>query len=360
MRRDDPKYRVRTVSRLTGVAPPTLRAWEKRYGVPVPARTETHYRLYSEADVDQIRWMKAQIEEGIPPARAAELTLERSLPPVEQGEIGEPPLPSPVSTRDSSADAAAVDLKARLKAAFQDFDENRVREIVREAASVLPPLGIMRDILLPAVAEMGDEWEAGRVTVAQEHFASQYARSFADRLLDVYPQRRDAASLVLACAPGEFHELGLLALAVELRSRSIPILYLGADVPVRDVLDTVEATRAAGAVVALTIRERIESWAHAGAQLRRTLSGTRARILWAGPGAEAAAISNLPGDIALTVEDAVDTCLVFVRPRALGHTDGDHPREPDDGSSPPRQTGTADLRHPDPSPAGGTRSRNRP
>lgn len=314
----EPKYRVKAVARLTGLAPATLRAWEKRYGIPSPARTETRYRLYSDTDVDQIRWMRARTEEGIPPHRAAELAAERYAQPAPAEGAAFPPAAGVADPE--AAGGTPKDFGTRIKAGFLAFDENRVRALVREAAGFLPPPQIMREIILPAVAAIGRDWELGRVTIAQEHFASQYARSFADRLLDVYPQRNGLPALVLACAPGELHELGLLTLAVELRSRSVPIIYLGPDVPVRDVLETVESTGAAGAVVALTDRSRIEPWARAGDRLRRTVARYGAGILWAGPGAVAASISNLPGRVALTMEDAVDASLGFVRAKTLGHT----------------------------------------
>lgn len=311
MDRQEPKYKVRTAARMTGLAPATLRAWENRYGIPRPARTDTRYRLYSEADIAQIRWMKARVDEGVSPHEAAQLA--RNRPPSAEPVVPEPSLPAPGPSVRAADAPANPDLAGRLKAACLAFDENGARAIVREAASILPPARIMREVVLPAVADMGRGWELGRVTVAQEHFASQYARSFADRLLDVYPQPEDLPAIVLACAPGELHELGLLTLAVELRSRSVPVIYLGQDVPVRDVLDTVESSGAAGAVVAITNRNHIEPWVRAGDRLRRVIARRGAGILWAGPGAFAASISNLPGRVARTFDEAVEACLGFVR-----------------------------------------------
>ena len=311
MSAEEPKYKVQAVARLTGLVPATLRAWEKRYGVPKPARTETRYRLYSEADVEQIRWMKARTDEGISPHQAAQLA--RNRPPETGPSVAEPRPPRRIESEPPAGAPAGHDLIGRLKEASLAFDENGARAIVREAASILPPARIMREVILPAVADIGRGWELGRVTVAQEHFASQYARSFADRLLDVYPQPEDLPAIVLACAPGELHELGLLTLAVELRSRSVPVIYLGQDVPVRDVLDTVESSGAAGAVVAITNRNHIEPWVRAGDRLRRVIARGGAGILWAGPGAFAASISNLPGRVARTFDEAVEACLGFVR-----------------------------------------------
>lgn len=311
MTTQEPKYKVRAAARMTGLAPATLRAWEKRYGIPRPLRTETRYRLYSDADIEQIRWMKARVEEGVSPHQAAQLARDR--PPEAEPVVPEPRLPVPVPPEPAAGASGSLDLAGRLRAACLAFDENRARAVVREAASVLSPARIMREVILRAVADIGRGWELGRATVAQEHFASQYARSFAERLLDVYPQPEDLPAVVLACAPGELHELGLLTLAVELRSRAVPVIYLGQDVPVRDVLDTVESSGAAGMVVSITNRNHIEAWVRAGDRLRRVMDRRGAGILWAGPGAFAASLSNLPGRVARTFDDAVDACLGFVR-----------------------------------------------
>ena len=93
-------------------------------------------------------------------------------------------------------------------------DEDQALEVIRRAGAVMRPVEIMRTVVLVAVAEIGRDWEAGLVTVAQEHFASHLARRFGDRLMDLYRPAAGLSPVLCACAPGEQHDLGLLAVAM--------------------------------------------------------------------------------------------------------------------------------------------------
>jgi methanogenic corrinoid protein MtbC1 len=286
---------------LTGLAPATLRAWEKRYGVPAPARTPSRYRLYSDADLGELRWMRARVAEGIPPRQAARLVVERR-------EAGLSP--------DSPPTLEAPRLAADLKASCLAFDEDGALEVIRRAGTVMRPVEIMRAVVLVAVAEIGRDWEAGLVTVAQEHFASQLARRFGDRLMDLYRPASAVSPVLCACAPGERHDLGLLAVAIELRGRGIPVVYLGADVPVDAVLATATSTRAGLVVIGCTLEESLEGYAAVPSMVVRLESTTGAPVLWAGPAAGRAPAFGLVGDHAETIDDAVARAAARVAVRS--------------------------------------------
>lgn len=300
-----PKYPVRATARLTGLSPATLRAWEKRYGVPAPARTPSRYRLYSDADIRELRWMRARVEEGIPPRQAARLVMERREAGV--------PLEGPPTLE---APRLAADLKARCLA----FDEDQALEVIRRAGAVMRPVEIMRTVVLVAVAEIGRDWEAGLVTVAQEHFASHLARRFGDRLMDLYRPAAGLSPVLCACAPGEQHDLGLLAVAIELRSRGIPVVYLGADVPVDAVLASAASTSAGLAVIACTLEDHLAAYASAPEAVARLEALTGAPVLWAGPAAEHVRALDLAGDRASTIDAAVVRAVALARGQPVAPT----------------------------------------
>lgn len=285
-----PKYTVHVAAKRTGIPAATLRAWEKRYGVPTPSRTESRYRLYSDLDLAQLTWMKGWVCEGIPPRQAAQLVRERR----ESGVAFVSP-----------AGLAAAELVSDFKAACLAYDEDRAQIIIQRAGASMGPIEIMRGVLFSAIAEIGRDWEHGLVTVAQEHFASQMTRRFALRLMDVYQKRPGLRPVLCGCAPGEHHELGLLAVTAELRSRGLPVVYLGVDVPVDAVLSTVESVRAQVALIGVTLPENLEPWI-ACARTGGLAAALRiSSFLWGGPGAAVAVEENLPGQIALTIEQAV-------------------------------------------------------
>jgi DNA-binding transcriptional MerR regulator len=285
-----PKYTVKTVAQMTGLGAATLRAWEKRYGIPRPARTPSRYRLYSDADVREIRWIAARVAQGVPPRQAARLAADRRAAGVPLDDERSVEIPALISD---------------LRTACLAYDEEAAEEVLRRAATILRPHEVFRAVMLPAVAQVGRDWIAGLVNVAQEHFTSGITRRFALRLMDLYRAMPGLRPVVCACAPGEFHELGLLAVALELRRRSYPVVHLGQATPVDATLSAMERMGSPVAVVAAVLAEHLEPWIAARAavrDLRRRLGTT---IVWGGPGATSASAQRLPGPIAPTIDEAV-------------------------------------------------------
>jgi methanogenic corrinoid protein MtbC1 len=163
--------------------------------------------------------------------------------------------------------------------------------------------------MMPAVASIGEDWESGLVTVSQEHFASQLARRFAHRLMDVYQPRTGAPPVVCVCAPGEQHEIGLLALAVELRRRARPVVYLGPSVPVEAALATAAEVRAPALVVSATLDEHLLPWNAAMPELAELPASGRPAIVWGGPAVAQPAARGLIGPLADTIDRAIEEVL---------------------------------------------------
>jgi MerR family transcriptional regulator, light-induced transcriptional regulator len=225
--------RIGELSRRTGVRADTLRAWERRYGLLEPERSEGGFRLYRDADQRRVTAMRALVGSGTSAAEAA----RRVLSGAEQ-----PPGPGP---------SAVGDLGRRLPDALQRFDEAEANAILDQAIAALSLEAITIRIVLPALAEIGDRWERGEASVAQEHFATNLIRG---RLMGL-ARNWGAGSgplAILACPPGELHDIGLLAFGLVLRARGWRIAYLGADAPIETVADAAERL-GAGAVVLAAI-----------------------------------------------------------------------------------------------------------
>ena len=207
-----PTLNIAALHRRTGVSPDTIRKWEQRYGVLRPDRTAGGQRRYSEEDVARVKWLKARIEEGYRIGEAAALLGSAGI-----------------------AAGTADELRAELVAATGRSDMPAVASAVEQSLLIAPVERAFADVLAPALIEVGEKWASGGLTVAQEHLASGAVRAALQRLLvDMRGNVRGLA--VLACAPGERHEVGLLMLAVLLRADGWQVAYLGADVPVADAV----------------------------------------------------------------------------------------------------------------------------
>lgn len=265
---DEPRYNIRAVERMTGVRSPTLRSWERRYGFPAPSRTDTARRLYSDREVNAIRWVKGQLDRGLSVAQAI-----RWLQSGGPSTTGVPP-PTAAATPDalfgrnggSSTDARADQhtdaatappaggdgvtggslsgAASAFVAAVRMYDEGAAERALSAAFARYPTDLVITDMITPALIEIGERWALGELPVSAEHFASSIVRRRLFTLLSQQPVGLRRPVLVLGCVPGEQHEIGLLMLAVFLRGAGARVIYLGPDVPVEDLVACIRDTDA--------------------------------------------------------------------------------------------------------------------
>lgn len=222
--------RIGELSRRLGVSAHVLRAWERRYGLLQPERSSGGYRLYSEADEHRVRVMQAHLARGLSAAEAARATLRQTA--------AGPRAPEP---RPAAGPRALSGVDRALAEAFERFDEPSAQAMLDLLLADFTPETVLRDVLLPYLHELGECWERGEVTVAQEHFASNVLRARIAALGRGWGQGRGPRAL-LACAPGELHDLPLLTFGVVLYRNGWRVSYLGADTPMPDLLRTATAS----------------------------------------------------------------------------------------------------------------------
>jgi MerR family transcriptional regulator, light-induced transcriptional regulator len=214
---DEPTLRIGELSKRTGVSVELLRAWERRYGLLRPARSSGGLRLYTAGDVDRVRLMQQHLADGLAAAEAA-AAASRSV----AGAVAAPPALSSEALRDE------------LTEALDAFDEPRAQAILDRLLGVSTLDALLSEVVLPYLRELGSRWARGEATIAQEHFATAVLRG---RLLGI--ARGWGVGIgptaVLACLPGERHDLGLIAFGLALRARGWRIVYLGPDTPIETV-----------------------------------------------------------------------------------------------------------------------------
>jgi DNA-binding transcriptional MerR regulator/methylmalonyl-CoA mutase cobalamin-binding subunit len=211
---DERLYSIQQVARLLDLRPATLRAWERRFGVPQPRRAANGYRLYSQSDLELLGQLKAHTDGGLRIGHAVE-----SL------------------TRPHVAASIELDrLRYRLGEAILRLDERRATLALRQALALHPVETVLESVVEPMLTWIGDEWRAGHVSVGAEHFASAL---FVRQLVALYlaaPDPWRPGRTLAACVPGDQHEIGLLTIAVGLHRRGWDVLYFGADLPFDELL----------------------------------------------------------------------------------------------------------------------------
>jgi DNA-binding transcriptional MerR regulator len=265
--------RIGELSRRSGVSPELLRAWERRYGLLRPARSAGGLRLYSQDDLGRVQAMQQHLAEGFAAAEAAALASR--------------------TRRPEGASSAAE--PTELAAALSRFDDGAAHAVFDALLARFSLDTILRDVVVPYLHELGERWERGEVSVAQEHFASTLLRG---RLLGLARGwgQGIGRTAVLACVPDEHHDLGLLAFGLALRARGWRIVYLGTDTPISSVADAARSVDPAFVVVSAVDAGAIARHADDLAQL-----ATEFRLCLGGAGARATTQRNLdalslPGD----------------------------------------------------------------
>lgn len=237
---DEPIYNIGVVSRMTGIPVATLRVWERRYKFPRAGRTAGGHRLYSEQELARLRWVKSTIDEGMQTSQAirALRSHERQgrIPELGTLTTEQAPLPSMEGT-------ALTSFRRRFTQALENSELDKADQILGEIMAIYPLENVIVEVIAPSLAEIGEDWRAGRINVATEHLASAFLRQRLTMWLVTGPPAHPIRPIVLACAPDEWHEIGLLMLGVMLRRRRWPVAYLGQAVPLPDLARFVREIR---------------------------------------------------------------------------------------------------------------------
>jgi MerR family transcriptional regulator, light-induced transcriptional regulator len=284
--------RIGELSRRSGVSSELLRAWERRYGLLQPARSGGGLRLYSESDLSRVGAMQRHLASGLAAAQAAELAIRESEPPAGPRESG--PL---------ERDAAA------LGEALERFDEPRGQSVLDRVLATYTVDVLLQAVVLPYLRALGERWQRGEVSVAQEHFASSVIRG---RLLGL---ARDwgqgvGPAVLLACVPGEQHDIGLIAFGLALRARGWRIMFLGSDTPI-EMIEQVSGILAPRLVVLSAVTSRrvspiLDRLGKLASSQQLALGGHGARH----PGLSAHGVRALQGDAVTEAAQLAESALV--------------------------------------------------
>lgn len=236
-----PTFNLKAVVKETGIKPDTLRAWERRYGLPEPDRTQGGHRIYSQRDIDTLKWLLDRQEEGLSISRAVDLW--NSL----LGEGNDPLMTAPYLHAEPALSIepgqALQDLRQAWVQACLAFDERSAETILNQAFAVYPPESVTQHVIQRGLAEIGQGWYRGQITVQQEHFATELAMRRLEAQVAAAPTPSRSGRILVVCPPGEDHSFPALMITFLLRRTGWDVIYLGANVPLAHLDATIESTR---------------------------------------------------------------------------------------------------------------------
>jgi MerR family transcriptional regulator, light-induced transcriptional regulator len=239
--------RIGELSRRVGVSEHVLRAWESRYGLVRPVRSPGGFRLYSDDDEQRVRRMQFHLGRGLRAAEAARASIAERDSPVKS---------SATARRDRADQADLVTLRADLRSALEALDEPEAQAVFDRLMANYTLAATLRDVVVPYLREVGDRWATGEITIIQEHFASNVIRGRLAGLARDWGTG-EGPRAVLACPPGELHDLPLLVFGIILNRQGWRVDFFGANTPIAEVIEGARRSPPDLVVVAATVPKRL-------------------------------------------------------------------------------------------------------
>jgi len=271
MDRTTPTFNLKAVVQETGIKPDTLRAWERRYGLPEPDRSSGGHRLYSQRNIDTLRWLLIRQDEGLSISRAVELWRRLESEGQDPLVSAEYSLVESESTAPLVVGEEVVAFREKWIAACLGFDERLAEQILAQGFALFPAEVVFMEVLQRGIREIGEGWYAGAVSVQQEHFASALAIRKLESLLSATPPPLRSGRILVAGASEEEHIIGQLLFQLLLRRKGWETVYLGARVPLQRLEESVDVVHpqlivltAQQLYTAATLQTMAENLAHKG------------------------------------------------------------------------------------------------
>lgn len=229
-------YRIQTVSELTGVPTATLRAWERRYGIPSPSRSSAAYRLYDAEDIKIIQQLRDLCEQGMSPAEAAKILQAQS---------------NTQSTLPLHGHDPYQVAQENILQAIYDFDSPKLDYAIRKAMFLSSAIDVYEHVFTPVMQTVGEQWHAGKLSIAQEHFATQALETTVREMLRLMSLEASTKPAIVGCFADEEHMFPAYGVAFLLIQRHLRPILLGARTPPEALAEAVK--NLAPSLVALSV-----------------------------------------------------------------------------------------------------------
>jgi methanogenic corrinoid protein MtbC1 len=274
--RSVPEYNTRAVVHRTGVPAGTFRAWERRHGLPNPARTDGNHRLYSEQDIAIISSLKHLTVEGVSIGHAVD-KVQRQLNghPV-QPKMRDVASPATLSTLDTTRDG--------LISAISNFDTRRANSLIENAMAVIDIESLCQGVFEPVLVEIGDQWARGDGSISVEHFGSAFIMRKLSALFNASQPERGKPTILCSCVEGEHHEVGLMMIALLLSRAGHRVIYLGANLPALNLVSAIHSIHPDAIALSSTTSATLPALVEAVSSVRAEFSSSYCPVIGFGGG----------------------------------------------------------------------------
>jgi len=227
------KYPIKVVSQMTGLSVHVIRAWEKRYSVVEPDRTDTNRRSYSEAEIEKLKLMNTAVQNGHNISSIAKLSVEELKSLIEREKTSQKDIHISEASSTEAADFNAL-INSSIEA-IKAYDDETLETVLLKSSSQMSQPQLIENFIVPLVYKIGDLWHDGDIRVANEHMASAVIRTFLANQIEIYSSAENAPIVICATPRGQEHELGALIAGLTAASSGWRVIYLGPNLPVEEI-----------------------------------------------------------------------------------------------------------------------------
>jgi len=239
-------HTIQSVAEKTGLTPDVIRIWERRYSVVTPERTPSNQRLYTDKDIERLNLLRRVTEQGRRISAIADLSTEEL-----KDIAGASPSLSNLTRPLADSDLDIEKSKNEAVSAIIELDPIKFERILEHAFVSLGSVGFMMNFISPLMDQVGNLWRSGAVRTCQEHFSSAHVRSFLGRYMLEANSDPKGPRIIIATLPGQMHELGATMSAVVAAQGGWNVIYLGACVPLEEILFTADCKEAKAVGISL-------------------------------------------------------------------------------------------------------------
>jgi MerR family transcriptional regulator, light-induced transcriptional regulator len=247
---DTPRYNIKAVVQQTHVNISTLRAWEQRYGVPHPNRSDHGHRLYSQRDIAVIKWLKQCTDEGLAISQAVTMLRESHILEASQAVLPIPTIPQHISS-------GWPEMRAQLLDALFSINMRQAHLLVNTASTLFSIETVILELFEPIMNTVGERWMRGQICVAEEHLVTNFVRQRLLAFSQLYAPFAHGPRLVCGCVPNEQHEIGLLMFSMLMEQRGWEVIYLGQNLVTEGLVDMLARMTPAILCVGVTLAENV-------------------------------------------------------------------------------------------------------
>ncbi|WP_407271964.1 MerR family transcriptional regulator [Radiobacillus sp. PE A8.2] len=240
-------FGIKKVSEITGISPITLRAWENRYEVIKPLRTDGGTRMYTQEHVDDLLWVINEKETNKISVKQAMKLLQERKHKLDATHI---------VTQEVIADYNQfID---NIYKALVQYDTTKATHLTNLAFSTFDYEDVFHHIFAPILYIVGDNWKSGELSVAQEHFISHYLQRRLFHFFQEISGDSNKPKALAICPPNELHNIGLILFSLFLKRRGTDVLFIGENTPKENVLPVIHANNVRLICFSVTIDDHVK------------------------------------------------------------------------------------------------------